>query len=174
MSKFCVSDADKIDVLAADLVGELVATGKTVATAESCTGGWIAKALTDVSGSSQCFGYGIVSYSNGAKESMLGVNPATLLQHGAVSEAVAAEMAAGVLALSGAALAVAVSGIAGPDGGTNEKPVGTVWVAWAVRGGSKPEISSKLHYFSGDRHAVRSQTVIVALQGIRERLRQVG
>jgi len=145
-----------------------------VATAESCTGGWIAKALTDVSGSSQCFGHGVVSYSNGAKESMLGVNPATLVQHGAVSEAVVVEMAAGVLALSGASLSVAVSGIAGPDGGTDDKPLGTVWLAWAVRAGKESSISTKLQHFSGDRHAVRSQTVIVALQGIRERLRQGG
>ncbi len=169
-----MNETDKIDVLAAGLVGELIATGKTVATAESCTGGWIAKALTDVGGSSQCFGYGVVSYSNGAKESMLGVNPATLVQHGAVSEAAVSEMAAGVLALSGAGLSVAVSGIAGPDGGTDDKPVGTVWLAWAVRAGSGTSITAKLHHFSGDRHAIRSQTVIVALQGIRERLRQGG
>lgn len=169
-----MSNPDKIDTFAESLVAELTVAGKTVATAESCTGGWIAKALTDINGSSQCFGYGVVSYSNGSKESMLGVNPATLLQHGAVSEAVVSEMAAGVLSLSGADFSVAVSGIAGPDGGTPEKPVGTVWLAWAARGASEPEISSRIHHFSGDRYAVRSQTVIVALQGLRERLKQDG
>ena len=169
-----MSSPDDIDTIADGLVSELTTAGKTVATAESCTGGWIAKALTDINGSSQCFGYGVVSYSNDAKESMLGVSPATLVQHGAVSEAVASEMAAGVLVRSGADLSVAVSGIAGPDGGTDDKPVGTVWLAWAVGGGSEPEISSKRHHFSGDRCAVRSQTVIVALQGLRERLKQDG
>ena len=167
-----MSSPGEIDTVADGLVAELTAAGKTVATAESCTGGWVAKALTDINGSSQCFGYGVVSYSNDAKESMLDVNPETLFQHGAVSEAVVSEMAAGVLARSGADLSVAVSGIAGPDGGTHDKPVGTVWLAWG--GGSDPEISTKVHHFSGDRCAVRSQTVIVALQGLRERLEQDG
>ena len=169
-----MSDRDNIDALAESLISELVAAGKTVATAESCTGGWIAKALTDIGGSSQCFGYGIVSYSNGAKESMLGVNPATLAEHGAVSEAVVSEMAAGALALSGADYAVAVSGIAGPDGGSDEKPVGTVWFAWAIRTDGDMIVETKLHQIPGDRHAVRSRTVIVGLQGIRERLNQGG
>lgn len=169
-----MSEPDNINALAMSLISELVVAGKTVATAESCTGGWIAKALTDISGSSQCFGYGIVSYSNGAKESMLGVNPATLTEHGAVSEAVVSEMAAGALRLSGADYAVAVSGVAGPDGGSAEKPVGTVWFAWAVRDGGDMKIETKMHQLSGDRHAVRSRTVIVALQGIGERLKQGG
>lgn len=169
-----MSEHDNIDALAEGLTGELIIAGKTVATAESCTGGWIAKALTDISGSSQCFGYGIVSYSNGAKESMLGVNPATLVQHGAVSEAVVSEMAAGALALSGADYSVAVSGIAGPDGGSEAKPVGAVWLAWAVRADSGAQIDTEMHRFSGDRDAVRSRTVIVALQGLRERLRKSG
>lgn len=169
-----MTESDKIDALAAGLVSELIVAGKTVATAESCTGGWIAKALTDVNGSSQCFGYGIVSYSNGAKESMLGIDPTTLVQHGAVSEAVVSAMAAGALALSGADFSVAVSGIAGPDGGSEDKPVGTVWMAWAVRAHGETELETKVQHFSGDRRAVRSQTVIVALQGLTERLKQVG
>lgn len=169
-----MSEPDNIEALAMSLVGELIVAGKHVATAESCTGGWIAKALTDISGSSRCFGYGIVSYSNGAKESMLGVNPATLKEHGAVSEAVVSEMAAGALRLSGADYAVAVSGVAGPDGGSDEKPVGTVWFAWAVRNGSNMKTETILHQIAGDRQAVRSRTVIVALEGIRERLKQGG
>lgn len=163
-----------IDELSMALVSELLAAGKGIATAESCTGGWIAKAITDIAGSSGCFGYGITSYSNGAKESLLGVNPATLLKYGAVSEETVSEMAKGALNLSGADLAVAVSGIAGPDGGSSEKPVGTVWFGWAERrsGGGDCVCSTSRHTFAGDRHAVRAQTVIFALQGLRERLRQ--
>jgi len=165
-----MSDADKIGALAKDVVAALIAAGKTVATAESCTGGWIAKALTDISGSSQCFGYGVVSYSNAAKESMLGVGPATLREDGAVSEAVVSEMATGALSLSGAHYAVAVSGIAGPDGGSEEKPVGTVWLAWAIREGTAMKTEAEMRHFAGDRLAVRASTVVVALQGLKERL----
>ena len=128
-----MADPESIGALSEALIGELLAAGKTVATAESCTGGWIAKSLTDNAGSSGCFGYGLVSYSNGAKESLLGVNPATLEEHGAVSEAAVREMADGALNLSGADIAAAVSGVAGPDGGSEDKPVGTVWFAWASR-----------------------------------------
>ena len=103
-----MADPESIGALSEALVGELLAAGKTVSIAESCTGGWIAKSLTDNSGSSGCFGYGLVSYSNGAKESLLGVNPATLEEHGAVSEAAVREMANGALNLSGADIAAAV------------------------------------------------------------------
>lgn len=169
-----MADTESIGALSEALVSELIEAGRSVSVAESCTGGWIAKALTDIGGSSQCFGYGIVSYSNGAKESMLGVRPASLSEHGAVSEAVVGEMAEGVLNLSGADYAVAVSGIAGPDGGTDEKPVGTVWFGWAVRNGKKTSIDAEKHLIKGDREAVRSRTVILAMQGIRERLRKNG
>jgi nicotinamide-nucleotide amidase len=165
-----VSDMDAIGTLAETTVRELTAAGKSVSVAEACTGGWIAKALTDVSGSSACFGYGIVTYSNGAKESMLGVSPASLDTHGAVSEAVVREMAAGALNLSGADYAVAVSGVAGPGGGSAEKPVGTVWLAWAARMGQKSTVDARKHLLEGDREAVRSTTVILALQGILERI----
>jgi nicotinamide-nucleotide amidase len=166
-----MTDPDSIGALAEALVGELLAQGKTVSTAESCTGGWIAKSLTDISGSSGCFGYGVVSYSNGAKEALLGVKPATLEAHGAVSEPAVREMADGALSLSGADIAAAVSGVAGPDGGTEEKPVGTVWFAWAVRNGDRHEIDAEKRLLRGDRNQVRAQTVVVALQGIRERVR---
>ncbi len=165
-------DYESIATLAEALVGELIESGLTVATAESCTGGWIAKALTDVSGSSAAFGFGLVSYSDHAKQSMLDVEPATLEAHGAVSQAVVGEMASGALARSGADLAVAVSGIAGPDGGTDEKPVGTVWVAWADRSGGSP--ICKCHHLQGDRETIRSQTVVLALQGLREMLKKRG
>ncbi len=163
-------DNDSISVLAEALVGELITAGKCLSTAESCTGGWIAKSLTDISGSSQCFGYGVVSYSNSAKASLLGVAAATLAEHGAVSEATVREMATGILALSGADFSVAVSGVAGPDGGTDEKPVGTVWFGWAMRTGQKMSVKAEQHHLQGDRAAIRSGTVILALQGIREML----
>ena len=164
-----MADHDTIEKLAAALVEELAAASKVAATAESCTGGWIAKAITDIGGSSAVFGYGIVSYSNGAKESVLGVKPQTLETHGSVSEAVVEEMAKGALHLSGSDLAVAVSGVAGPSGGSDEKPVGTVWFAWAVRDGSKALVDTELQNFSGDRDLIRELTVVHALQGLRER-----
>ena len=159
-----------IHELATTLVGELNRRKRAVATAESCTGGWIAKALTDVPGSSGCFGYGIVSYSNGAKEAMLGVKQRTLAGHGAVSEPVVREMAEGALRLSGADIAVAVSGVAGPDGGSDEKPVGTVWFAWSMRGPAGITTDTDLRRFEGNRDSVRMQTVMHGLKGIRGRL----
>ena len=168
-----MADLESIGTLSEALVGELLAAGKTVSTAESCTGGWIAKALTDNSGSSGCFSYGIVSYSNGAKETLLGVNPATLMEHGAVSEAVVKEMAEGALNLSGADIAAAVSGVAGPDGGSEEKPVGAVWFAWATRNKDEPDIDAEKRLLKGERESIRAQTVVIALQGLRERLREL-
>ncbi|MFQ5547015.1 MAG: CinA family protein [Woeseia sp.] len=166
-----MTESESIGALAEGLVGELLAAGKTVATAESCTGGWIAKSLTDIAGSSGCFGYGVVSYSNGAKESLLGVSPAALDEHGAVSDAVVRQMAEGALNLSGADIAAAVSGIAGPEGGSEEKPVGTVWFAWATRQEDAPGIEAEKRLLRGDRDQVRTQAVVIALQGIRERIR---
>ncbi len=165
-----MADHDSIRKLAEALVDELTASRKAVATAESCTGGWIAKAITDVPGSSAAFGYGVVSYANSAKETLLGVKNETLETHGSVSEPVVEEMARGVLHLSGADIAVAVSGVAGPDGGTKDKPVGTVWFAWAVRDGARALVDTGLEQFSGDRELVREATVAYALQGVRERI----
>ncbi|MDQ2696486.1 MAG: nicotinamide-nucleotide amidohydrolase family protein, partial [Pseudomonadota bacterium] len=132
-------------------------------TAESCTGGWIAKVITDVAGSSAWFERGFVTYSNAAKAELLGVAEATLGGHGAVSGETVAAMAAGALSYSRADLAVAVSGVAGPDGGSPGKPVGTVWLAWAVRGGG---CRTRRYVFAGDREAVRRQAVLAALEGI--------
>ncbi len=165
-----MADHEAINKLASALVSELNVAGKAVATAESCSGGWVAKAITDVPGSSACFGYGIVTYSNGAKESMLGVQNQTLIDNGSVSEPVVMEMAEGALSLSGAHIGVAVSGIAGPDGGSEEKPVGTVWFAWAIRDGSKIRLETSLQHFDGDRDLVRELTVVHALQGVLDRL----
>jgi nicotinamide-nucleotide amidase len=152
--------------LASELVAALSTRGLTVATAESCTGGWIAKTLTDVPGSSAVFGYGFVSYSNAAKVDLLGVDAAAIETHGAVSESVVRQMADGALARSGADLAVAVSGIAGPDGGTSAKPVGTVCFAWAGQG----QTVTGTEVFTGDREAVRSRTVLHAIEGLLGRL----
>ena len=165
-----MADYDSLQKLAAAVVTDLNSASKAVATAESCTGGWIAKSITDIDGSSAVFGYGVVSYSNGAKESILGVKNETIEKHGAVSETVVEEMAEGVLHLSGADIAVAVSGVAGPTGGTEEKPVGTVWFAWAVRDGSNALVDTNCEHFSGDRELVRELTVAHALQGVLERI----
>ena len=165
-----MADHEAILKLAAALVAELAAAGKTVTTAESCTGGWVSKAITDVPGSSQVFAYGIVSYSNGAKESLLGVQSQTLQDQGAVSEAVVIEMATGALGLSGADIAVAVSGVAGPGGGSPDKPVGTVCFAWATRDGSTVHSDASREQFNGDRDLVRELTVVHAIQGVRERI----
>lgn len=165
-----MADHESIQKLAEALVTELDAGGKAVATAESCTGGWVAKAITDIPGSSAVFGYGIVSYANGAKESILGVKNQTLVDHGSVSEAVVSEMAKGAIRLSGADFAVAVSGVAGPTGATKEKPVGLVWFAWAVRDGTRVNIDASFENFSGDRELIREAAVAHALQGVRERI----
>ncbi len=159
-----------IAALASTLVEELTRAGKYAATAESCTGGWIAKALTDVPGSSACFACGIVSYSNAAKTALLGVDEPALAEHGAVSAAVVRQMAEGAMRLSGADIAVAVSGIAGPDGGSDAKPVGTVWFAWALRTPSGAAVDSEARRFDGNRENVRRKSVIHALRGVRERL----
>lgn len=154
-------------VLVERLATELLEQGATVATAESCTGGWIAKTLTDRPGSSDWFGTGIVSYSNAAKTALLGVAPVTLEQHGAVSEATALAMARGAQQQAAADYSVAVTGVAGPDGGTPDKPVGTVWIAWA---GPQDAAQAALHHFDGDRDTVRRQTVTTALHGLVERV----
>lgn len=165
-----MADHDAIRELAEALVTEFAALGKTVATAESCTGGWVAKAITDIPGSSAVFGYGVVSYANGAKESLLGVKSQTLEAHGSVSSEVVEEMAKGTLRLSGADIAVAISGVAGPTGGTDQKPVGYVWFGWAKREGNNVRVDSSSEQFSGDRELVREASVAHALQGVRERI----
>lgn len=139
----------------------LKAQGATVTAAESCTGGWIAKTLTDVAGSSAWFERGFVTYSNEAKSQMIGVSAVTLEQHGAVSEPVVVEMAVGALRAARASYAVSVSGIAGPDGGSDEKPVGTVWFGVASATGQGV---TQRECFAGDRESVRRQATAFALQ----------
>ena len=136
---------------------------KKIATAESCTGGWIAQIITEVSGSSTWFDRGFVTYSNAAKMQMLGVKPETLDKYGAVSAQTATEMVNGALAYSDADCAIAVTGIAGPDGGTAQKPVGTVFIAWAYKNQEVKVVKKKL---TGNRHQIRRQTVKIALLGV--------
>jgi nicotinamide-nucleotide amidase len=164
MSEIQADDVELHDLASA--IGAMFAQrGATLVTAESCTGGWIAKTLTDIAGSSAWFECGIVAYSYEAKEALLGVRPEMLEQHGAVSRETVIEMVAGALARYGATVAVAVTGIAGPSGGTPEKPVGTVWIGWKRRGGYA---QTELFHFSGDREAVRRQTVAAALRGVQK------
>ena len=132
-------------------------------TAESCTGGWIAKCMTDIAGSSDWFDCGLAAYSYEAKQALLGVRPQTLETHGAVSRETVIEMVSGALVNSGASVAVAVTGIAGPGGGSPDKPVGTVWIGWKRRGGYA---RAEVFQFAGDREAVRRQTVATALTGL--------
>lgn len=155
-----------IAALVDQLARDLKARGLMMATAESCTGGLIAGACTEVSGSSEWFERGFVTYSNAAKHELLGVPTALIDQHGAVSEPVAYAMAEGALAHSPAQLAVAVTGVAGPTGGSAEKPVGTVWFGWATPEG----VFTEHQRFDGDRAAVRQATVRHALAGLLRRL----
>lgn len=158
-----------MDILAAQLGGLLKSHGLMLATAESCTGGGVAQAVTAVAGSSAWFERGFVTYSNVSKQQMLGVEPATLAQHGAVSEAVVREMVAGALRNSKAEVALAVSGIAGPEGGTPDKPVGTVWFAWGTKFGVTHVLRQQV---GGDRAEVRARSVRIALQGTIDLLNQ--
>ena len=157
------SDAELYE-LAARVGQKLRAADRRIVTAESCTAGWIAKALTDVPGSSQWFECGYVTYSDAAKQRDLGVAALTLAEFGAVSELTAREMAEGALRVSGASVALAVTGIAGPDGGTPEKPVGTVWFCAAARMGNATHMIAEMQLFAGDRERVRSSSVRHALR----------
>jgi len=156
-----ISDAD-LQKLTTQVAKALLARQWRLSSAESCTGGWLAKCCTDIAGSSAWFDRGVVTYSNQSKQDYLNVKAATLDQFGAVSEQTAVEMAKGCLSNSRSDISVSITGIAGPDGGTLDKPVGTVWLAWATESSAKAE----LHNFSGNRDAVRRQAVSIALNGI--------
>jgi len=154
---------DSINSILEQLAPDLMQKNLRLASAESCSGGWLAKAITDLGGSSQWFECSIVSYSNQSKQDFLGVNSQTLEQHGAVSQPVVKEMVLGLLNRCQADLGVSISGIAGPGGGTKDKPVGTVWMAWAKQGQFIESIRFK---FNGDRKEVRLQAVYEALKGV--------
>ncbi|HAI93270.1 MAG TPA: damage-inducible protein CinA [Xanthomonadaceae bacterium] len=158
-----VPDDHDLRRLAEALGARLLESRGMLASAESCSGGWIAKTVTDIAGSSAWFDCGLVTYSYEAKQRLLGVRPQTLETFGAVSRETALEMVSGALANSGASVAVAVTGIAGPGGGSADKPVGSVWIGWKARGGYA---RTELFLFDGDREAVRRQTVSAALRGL--------
>lgn len=166
MEDFEVPGDGEFMQLVQEVSAGLLAKGWKMACAESCTGGWIAKCCTDRAGSSAWFERGFVTYSNAAKMDMLGVDSATLDKAGAVSREVALQMASGARRQAGVDIALAVTGIAGPDGGTPEKPVGTVWFAWSIADRSEAEMIR----FKGDRDAVRRQSVAHTLQGLIGRL----
>jgi len=148
----------------AERVGDTLRLNRhMLCTAESCTGGWIAKMITDIPGCSDWFDCGLAAYSYEAKQALLGVRPETLTHFGAVSRETVLEMVSGALITSGASVAVAVTGIAGPGGGTPDKPVGLVWIGWKRRG--QYPVAEEFH-FQGDRETVRRQTVAAALQGL--------
>lgn len=157
-----------LEALAAQVAERLLARREVVATAESCTGGWVGQCLTAIAGSTQWFDRGFVTYSNSAKVDMLGVLDFTIKRHGAVSEATARAMAQGALQHSRAQWALAITGVAGPTGGSPKKPVGTVCFAWAERDGG---CSAETCLFAGDRQAVRAQSVERALNGLLDLLR---
>ena len=165
MRRATVSDS-ALRLLTARVAKRLRKAGLTIVTAESCTGGLLAKCLTDIAGSSDYFERGWVTYSNDAKRSELDVPATTLARHGAVSEAVVLAMAAGALRRSKARVAIAVTGIAGPAGATPGKPVGTVWIAWGLRRRGRIEVYAVRFRFRGDRDAVRRQSVAAALGGL--------
>lgn len=155
--------AEELQSLAESVGQVLQRHALRLATAESCTGGWVAQCVTAVPGSSAWFDRGFVTYSNTAKTELLGVAPGLIETHGAVSEPVVQAMAVGALEHSHAEVSVAVSGIAGPTGGSLEKPVGTVWFAWQRAGRTAVTRCCRL---AGDRHAVRGQAVAIALRGL--------
>lgn len=164
LQEYAMSPSDmELRGLAEAVATRLVASRDRLVTAESCTGGWIAKTVTDIAGSSEWFDCGLAAYSYEAKQALLGVRPETLETHGAVSRETVIEMVSGALVTSGASIAVAVTGIAGPGGGSDDKPVGMVWIGWKRRGGYA---HAELFHFSGDRDAVRRKTVASALRGL--------
>lgn len=161
-----VNDDNELQRLASRVGAHLLDAERRLVTAESCTGGWIGKVLTDIPGSSGWYLGGVISYSNTLKHAVLGVLPSTLHKHGAVSEEAAREMAIGALETLGGHIALAVTGIAGPDGAQPGKPVGTVWFGWAWRQGDEIETRVALETFDGNREAVRRQTIARALNEV--------
>lgn len=161
-----VTSDEMLRALATEVADGLVRTGQRLVTAESCTGGWIGKICTDLPGSSRWFLGGAIVYANEAKTGLLGVDPALLRRDGAVSEAAVRSMAAGALERLGGERSVAVTGIAGPDGGRPDKPVGTVWFAWGRRDARGVSVVARVEQFEGDRESIRRQAVARALGGL--------
>tara|TARA_B100001564_G_scaffold351506_1_gene357460 strand:- start:558 stop:1073 length:516 start_codon:yes stop_codon:yes gene_type:complete len=166
-----MADNNSMQDIARDVVENAINCKVNLSVAESCTGGLISKLITDIPGSSNCFSQGLVTYSDDAKTKLLGINTEDLLRFGAVSEFTAKKMAERVAKINNSDFSLAVTGIAGPTGGTVEKPVGTVWIAWGVKIQDKFVLESELFVFSGDRNEIRNQSAIKALLGINERIK---
>lgn len=163
-----MSSDGEIKALSERVGAYLMQSSRSLVTAESCTGGWLGKALTDVAGSSRWYKGGVVTYSNELKQRLLHVSEYSLGTHGAVSDVVVSEMAAGALRGLHGDIAIAISGIAGPGGESPGKPVGTVWIAWAWNDGHSTRVNARVKMFSGDREEVRRQSVVAALTGVLE------
>lgn len=166
-----MADNNSMQDIARNVVKNAINCEVNLSVAESCTGGLISKLITDIPGSSNCFSQGLVTYSDDAKTKLLGINTEDLLRFGAVSEFTAKKMAERVAKINNSDFSLAVTGIAGPTGGTVEKPVGTVWIAWGVKIQDKFALESELFVFSGDRNEIRNQSAIMALLGINERIK---
>jgi nicotinamide-nucleotide amidase len=166
-----MADNNSMQDIARDVVENAINSKANFSVAESCTGGLISKLITDIPGSSNCFSHGLVTYSDDAKTKLLGINTEDLLRFGAVSEFTAKKMAERVAKINNSDFSLAVTGIAGPGGGTAEKSVGTVWIAWGVKIQDKFVLESELFVFSGDRNEIRNQSAIKALLGINERIK---
>ena len=166
-----MADNNSMQDIARSVVKNAINCKVNLSVAESCTGGLISKLITDIPGSSNCFSQGLVTYSDDAKTKLLGINTEDLLRFGAVSEFTAKKMAERVAKINNSDFSLAVTGIAGPTGGTVEKPVGTVWIAWGVKIQDKFALESELFVFSGDRNEIRNQSAIKALLGINERIK---
>jgi PncC family amidohydrolase len=166
-----MADNNSMQDIARDVVENAINSKANFSVAESCTGGLISKLITDIPGSSNCFSHGLVTYSDDAKTKLLGINTEDLLRFGAVSEFTAKKMAERVAKINNSDFSLAVTGIAGPTGGTVEKSVGTVWIAWGVKIQDKFVLESELFVFSGDRNEIRNQSAIKALLGINERIK---
>ncbi|WP_193016348.1 nicotinamide-nucleotide amidase [Proteus sp. FME41] len=157
---------DEMTRLSIEMGNALIKKGCTITTAESCTGGWIAKIITDIAGSSDYYHRGFVTYSNEAKHEMIGVDEQTLAKFGAVSEEVVLQMAEGALKAANADFAISVSGIAGPGGGSEDKPVGLVWFGFAVKTSTGIQVTAKHSIFYGTREQIRAESVIFSLKSI--------
>ena len=166
-----MADNNSMQEIARNVVKNAINREVNLSVAESCTGGLISKLITDIPGSSNCFSHGIVTYSDDTKTKLLGINTEDLLRFGAVSEFTAKKMAERVASINNSDFSLAVTGIAGPTGGTVEKSVGTVWIAWGVKIQDKFVLESELFVFSGDRNEIRNQSAIKALLGINERIK---
>jgi|TARA_B110000263_G_scaffold145457_1_gene126158 nicotinamide-nucleotide amidase len=172
MSQFVMNEKNKLHEVACQVVSLASQLKKIIVTAESCTGGLVATSITDIPGSSCCFSHGVVTYSDAAKNTILGIDSVLIKDNGAVSKAVAECMAKKVLRGNAADISVAITGIAGPTGGSLEKPVGTVWLAWGYYVNNQIIVDTQDYCFNGDRNTIRFQSAIEALLGLEKRMKK--